>query len=143
MEIKCRKFPTDQRLLGPRDPVNRSQAAESAETILVPAEGFEPRPTVYKAAIGCSRGLSINHLQRLPAPLPGPPLTMTAHPSWARHVPGTLLNSRPGEADLGRLTTLLHSHVASVDRDTAALHGQDSLLGFDCFEYFECLDLDV
>ena len=34
---------------------------------------LNPRPTVYKAAIGCSRGLCINHLQCLPAPFPGPP----------------------------------------------------------------------
>ena len=34
---------------------------------------LNPRPTSYKAAIGSSTGLCINHLQRLPAPSPGPP----------------------------------------------------------------------
>ena len=47
-----------------------------------------PRPTVYKAAIGCSRGLCINHLQRLPAPSLAHHGTITAQPIRVRHVSG-------------------------------------------------------
>ena len=93
---RASKSPTDQRFFWPRDPEKDSQAVEPTGVILMPAEGLEdlnPRPTVYKTAIKRSMGLLINHLQRLPAPLPGPsrhnygtPNVSSTH-SWHRTLP--------------------------------------------------------
>ena len=51
----------------------RAQSVELNEENWCRLRDLNPRPTIYKAPIWSAVGLYFKHLQRLPAPSPGPP----------------------------------------------------------------------
>ena len=62
---------------------------------MVARGGIEPPTRGFSVDNGGSRGLLINHLQRLPALSPGSPRHIHGTPNLSRHIPGTSLSLPP------------------------------------------------